>query len=25
MFGWRDNGNFYSSYQPFNALARWQH
>jgi hypothetical protein len=22
MFGWRDNGNFYSSYQPFNALAR---
>jgi len=22
MFGWRDNQNFYSSYQPFKALAR---
>ena len=22
MFGWRDNGNYYSSYQPFKALAR---
>ena len=22
MFGWRDNGNYYNSYQPFKALAR---
>jgi|TARA_X000001388_G_scaffold33845_1_gene23880 hypothetical protein len=22
MFGWNDNGNYYSSYQPFKALAR---